>query len=310
MNSVVIDGVSYTKASILAKKFRYTADYLGQLCRSGKVDAQLVGRAWYVNEASLEHASKKRINAIRRDEILLENSANISESLPITVSAPVSKKTTKGVFEQNRRAHQFPNRQVSLARYESDEVDLLPLPKPRVITPNLSPENRSLEISTIQDNNIKQDEFETAESRVVTIETFKKTSEKLHFTELPKIPLTGSVAVQRVESPTAVAQSLSGSYQSATIVKKSVPPPLPLETESLISDTSSKIAFQPASVGSSVPLPRYVIPHIPVAIALFFASCVVFVLPVVLDVEVTYDGNSAALSLSINHDELIKFFRN
>jgi hypothetical protein len=53
MERVIFDGKEYVKASVLATRFRYTADYLGQLCRGKKVDARLVGRAWYINLDSL-----------------------------------------------------------------------------------------------------------------------------------------------------------------------------------------------------------------------------------------------------------------
>jgi hypothetical protein len=60
MDTVTLQGVDYTKASVLAKKFRYTADYLGQLCRGKKVDARLVGRAWYINlDSLLEHRANR-----------------------------------------------------------------------------------------------------------------------------------------------------------------------------------------------------------------------------------------------------------
>ena len=55
MEVVIFEGKEYTKASVLAARFRYTSDYLGQLCRGKKVDARLVGRAWYINLDSLNH---------------------------------------------------------------------------------------------------------------------------------------------------------------------------------------------------------------------------------------------------------------
>jgi len=42
MDKVVFDKKEYTKASIAAKQFKYTSDYVGQLCRLEKVDARLV----------------------------------------------------------------------------------------------------------------------------------------------------------------------------------------------------------------------------------------------------------------------------
>lgn len=60
MTTVTVDGVVYEKASVLAKRFKYTTDYIGQLCRAKKVDAQLIGRSWYVNPDSLEAHKESR----------------------------------------------------------------------------------------------------------------------------------------------------------------------------------------------------------------------------------------------------------
>lgn len=60
MTTVTVDGVVYEKASTLAKRFKYTTDYIGQLCRAKKVDAQLIGRSWYVNPESLESHKESR----------------------------------------------------------------------------------------------------------------------------------------------------------------------------------------------------------------------------------------------------------
>jgi hypothetical protein len=60
MEKVVLDGREYTKASVVAKQFNYTSDYLGQLCRGKKIDARVIGRTWFVNVDSLQgHRSQK-----------------------------------------------------------------------------------------------------------------------------------------------------------------------------------------------------------------------------------------------------------
>ena len=45
MKELAIDGKKYVKASAIAKDLGYTSDYVGQLCRGGKIDAQLVAIA-------------------------------------------------------------------------------------------------------------------------------------------------------------------------------------------------------------------------------------------------------------------------
>lgn len=60
MEIVVLDGVEYMKVSAAAKHFRYTSDYLGQLCRAKKLDCRLVGRTWYVNPESIAEHKQAR----------------------------------------------------------------------------------------------------------------------------------------------------------------------------------------------------------------------------------------------------------
>lgn len=65
MNSLNVDGVLYVKASSLARDFGYTSDYIGQLCRNNKVEAQLVGRSWYVSEDSLRQHKESRYRSTK-----------------------------------------------------------------------------------------------------------------------------------------------------------------------------------------------------------------------------------------------------
>lgn len=60
VQKISFGGKEYVRASEIAKKFRYTQDYVGQLCRSKKVDARLVGRNWYVvPESVIEYRKTK-----------------------------------------------------------------------------------------------------------------------------------------------------------------------------------------------------------------------------------------------------------
>lgn len=70
MEILVLDGKSYVKASKAAKELGYATDYVGQLCRSGQVDAHLIGRTWYVNqeELSTHRTEKKRMSRTKARE--------------------------------------------------------------------------------------------------------------------------------------------------------------------------------------------------------------------------------------------------
>lgn len=67
MEVLVLDGKNYVKASKAAKDLGYATDYVGQLCRSGQVDAHLIGRTWYVDQEMLgtHKTEKKRMSRIK-----------------------------------------------------------------------------------------------------------------------------------------------------------------------------------------------------------------------------------------------------
>lgn len=78
---------TFVKASVIAKDLGYTADYVGQLCRSGKVDAQLVGRSWYVERDSISNHKGNRYRSTQAKSVKAlkinhtQESKIVSESL-------------------------------------------------------------------------------------------------------------------------------------------------------------------------------------------------------------------------------------
>lgn len=103
MEEISVKGENYVKASVLAKKFGYTSDYVGQLCRSGQVKATLLGRSWYVNEESLLRHRKGRYRS---------SLAKTKESV---------RKTAEERVQTARPLHAR-----RLIRYIPDEAELLP----------------------------------------------------------------------------------------------------------------------------------------------------------------------------------------
>jgi hypothetical protein len=53
MDEIVIEDKKYISTKRAAKATGYAKDYVGQLCREGRVPARLVGRSWYVLESAL-----------------------------------------------------------------------------------------------------------------------------------------------------------------------------------------------------------------------------------------------------------------
>jgi hypothetical protein len=54
MDELLIDDRKYISSKQAAKITGYAKDYIGQLCREGRVPARLVGRSWYVLEAAIQ----------------------------------------------------------------------------------------------------------------------------------------------------------------------------------------------------------------------------------------------------------------
>ena len=53
MDEILIGEKRYISSKQAAKETGYAKDYIGQLCREGRVPARLVGRSWYVLESAI-----------------------------------------------------------------------------------------------------------------------------------------------------------------------------------------------------------------------------------------------------------------
>lgn len=54
MDEILIEEKKYVSSKRAAKITGYAKDYVGQLCREGRVPARLVGRSWYVLESAIQ----------------------------------------------------------------------------------------------------------------------------------------------------------------------------------------------------------------------------------------------------------------
>lgn len=123
MKEVIINGVEYLPASALTKQFRYTTDYIGQLCRAKKVDAQLIGRSWYVNPISLAEHKKNRHAKPAAKSIVEKVVANANKDItPIGITNNKPSKKVLVSTDKNfaKRISWKP------LKYETDEQELLP----------------------------------------------------------------------------------------------------------------------------------------------------------------------------------------
>jgi len=116
MEKLVLDGKSFVKASRAASALGYTSDYVGQLCRSGKVDAHLVGRTWYVNEEQLRgyKVEKKRSSRVKARE-------QVRKAVEEAEKENLQRLKVRGL--EDRKAFE------SRITYEDDEKELMPAVK-------------------------------------------------------------------------------------------------------------------------------------------------------------------------------------
>lgn len=66
-NSLILQDKNYISAKRVQELFGYSSDYVGQLCRLGKIEAKMIGRTWFVTEKSIiDH--KLSVNELIRDK--------------------------------------------------------------------------------------------------------------------------------------------------------------------------------------------------------------------------------------------------
>lgn len=153
MESVVFDGKEYVKAAVLAERFQYTQDYLGQLCRAKKVDARLVGRAWYLNLDSLNTHRKARYKSLEKSttEASKQDATNTQHFLTRIDVEPVLKKKTVKILK-NTKAGDLNEYSV---KYEKDDYSLIPRVSPEAVSkpiPVLPAEAEEVTVKNVKDS--------------------------------------------------------------------------------------------------------------------------------------------------------------
>jgi hypothetical protein len=272
MKGISINGVEYLPASALAKQFRYTTDYIGQLCRAKKVDSQLVGRSWYVNPSSLTNHKNARYAKSSLGQV--EKSAeNISEEATkinisrLEVEPVVAKNTVKMshpsavvVADSNPVHANFAKRiDWKPLKYEADAGDLLPKfnreVEPRKIAINLV-DSTSVSIKTIT----KTTKMEAEELPVVSLhgklnvsslnETFETPKEEEFKGEVPLPPLPTPVKVSSrpLARPIHLSLPTKMSIERVDKAKKPITIATPTKAEVLVETPISSSLFIPKSV--------------------------------------------------------------
>lgn len=85
-DSIILQGKTYISARRAALLINYAQDYVGQLCRAGKLDCTMVGRSWFVTEESL---LAHRENAIDSSSDRASKIAKAVEAAVAPVVSPI-----------------------------------------------------------------------------------------------------------------------------------------------------------------------------------------------------------------------------
>ena len=186
MKGIAIGGVEYLPASALAKQFKYTTDYIGQLCRGKKIDAQLVGRSWYVNPESLTAHKEGRYAGVRSGskaaaKLEVTESKQEEKGYKVTLSRlDVEPVVTKNASKMATEVHHNFAKRIDWKplKYEIDEAALLPQLREE------APPRRV--------------QVDLAEASELAIKTSTKTT-NLVAEELPTVSLKGKVSVVSID---------------------------------------------------------------------------------------------------------------
>jgi len=117
MEVITLNGKEFVKASTAAREVGYTSDYVGQLCRSGSITAERVGRNWYVDREELrEHKTDKKRNA--RSKAREQVKKAVKEEVTSVKLEQISSKQKD--FEHRYLAH------AAKATYSQDDRPLMP----------------------------------------------------------------------------------------------------------------------------------------------------------------------------------------
>jgi len=185
METLQIDGTTYQKVSSAARDTGYTADYVGQLCRAGKINAKLVGRTWYVEKEAIggHKREKVRSNSSKTRESLASELKVHSES---NRSTPVA---MHPLFAPARRTHLLD----AEVRYESDEDHLMP---------------------TVKRTHVEEPTHQIPVQKSIDVLSEEETPEVVPELAKPVVKWNGTIVVAPVEETEAVNEVVTDTSES------------------------------------------------------------------------------------------------
>jgi hypothetical protein len=182
MEVLDLNGEVYVKANSIAKELGYTSDYVGQLCRSGKIKSQLIGRSWYVSEESIRShkTTRYRSTKIKSTQALKKTIDSTTKEKKLDVLNSLTENKNRKNFYDKAGPQKF--------SYTEDQTELIPTLTKKLTGKSINIEVRHADAKSIE---IKQ----------------QMPSYKLTATEKPIVRFTGAVKVTDVKSPDILEDS-------------------------------------------------------------------------------------------------------
>lgn len=119
MDEILIEEKKYVSSKQAAKLTGYAKDYVGQLCREGRVPARLVGRSWYVLESAI--SDHRFGNPVESKD---ENTKETKEPIPEVSKAwefPRYEAVHAEILPSINRLHEDLGEEVPLVQEDSEE---------------------------------------------------------------------------------------------------------------------------------------------------------------------------------------------
>ena len=134
MKELTLNGKRYLSTRRAADITGYTTDYVGQLARQGKVDAELVGRNWYVEEDAIKKHKFGEVEVVVSEEedieepkleVLMDTAedvlaADVEE--PVSVESEVAKVAENPLKEMEDAWQGWYKAQKSIATEEDEAI--------------------------------------------------------------------------------------------------------------------------------------------------------------------------------------------
>jgi hypothetical protein len=217
MEVLSVGGKDYVKASVIARELGYTTDYVGQLCRSRKVNAKLVGRSWYVDRDSIHvHKSSRYRSTQAKSRELLREEIEVTHSPDKGFAVPVHRVNAGA-----------PIKKPAYVAYSEDTAELIPAVN-KTAAQNL--------------------EVELADAERVSIRS-EKSKYVFETPKLPEIIFKGKVKVAEFDENSPNAESTNGEvfhpkwiFGKGKMAKKLAISPVPVHIQDKQKSFAQKLA--------------------------------------------------------------------